>query len=367
MSALTLEPPTQNDGTVVAPRFRSGRMGPRSPFSTLRSSAPAFQPSYVVDEASLRFDLDDSDIMFTVNEPPADGDQEPVASPATPGTYLGLLAPPADIHIEAGNIDGNAEEPGHTATSSGETYESYDPVLHSTTRVPSSELPSSEIANPTDDDTDDHEYKIKRLRQQRNHSSVSASGSPERSMPSLDDPPTAVAPAVDTPCTCMERSWDGLDSHGRFDVSIARFYVAEFGEMLETLKRSTSNQIEQLHSSRQSNDEDMCACFKTLLESTLHDIATVQSNPSFLRAKDVVKDHQLVDPQVIEPIEHHALEKAVGLAVAFRLGIEVDDAHQIASTHMALVDMLRDTVLTLSQQRAELASTDAAGIAELNA
>ena len=157
-----------------------------------------------------------------------------------------------------------------------------------------------------------------------------------------------------TSYTHIDSSWDGLDSHRRFNVSIAHFYVKQFGEMLKTLQRSATNQEEQLCIALQSNNKDMCSWFETLLKSTSNDNARVQKNPSFLQAKDAVRDHQLVDLEVIKPIEHDALEHAV----ASRLGIEINDAHQIASKRMALIETLKETVLTLCQQQSELASTD---------
>ena len=69
---------------------------------------------------------------------------------------------------------------------------------------------------------------------------------------------------------------------------------------------------------------------------------------------------------VVLPIEHDALSAAVGNAIAHSQNIDVDEASHIARTHMALVDMIRDTLVTLSQKRAELHPSDHAGIAQFN-
>ena len=83
-------------------------------------------------------------------------------------------------------------------------------------------------------------------------------------------------------------------------------------------------------------------------------------------AREVVKDHATVDPDILSPIQHQDLTAAVGLSIACCNDSDVDEAHHTASTHMALIDMLRDTVVTLSHQRAQLDIANHEEIADLN-
>ena len=104
-----------------------------------------------------------------------------------------------------------------------------------------------------------------------------------------------------------------------------------------------------------------------LLEATLHDITAVQQNATFQRSSAVVRAHHAEDPATYVPQEHNDISAAVSDAVSnFTPPSDEDEAAHVAGTHMALLDMLRDTLATLVRQRDDLDAHDITGIERLN-